>query len=94
MFIEQHNTATQGTEEMAKYNGHKNWDHWNVSLWLNNDENLHNSMHSWIAVSKNRDVAAKVFFNVLTGSDYGNPMTHTPDGAKYSISAIRAAMRR
>ena len=22
------------------YNGHKNWAHWNVSLWINNDEGL------------------------------------------------------
>jgi hypothetical protein len=26
---------------MAKYNGHKNWNHWNVSLWVNNDEGLY-----------------------------------------------------
>lgn len=26
---------------MAKYQGHKNWNHWNVSLWINNDEGLY-----------------------------------------------------
>lgn len=25
---------------MTRYNGHKNWNHWNVSLWINNDEGL------------------------------------------------------
>ena len=24
------------------YQGHKNWNHWNVSLWINNDEALYN----------------------------------------------------
>lgn len=23
------------------YNGHKNWNHWNVSLWINNDESIY-----------------------------------------------------
>ena len=26
---------------MTKFNGHKNWNHWNVSLWINNDEVLY-----------------------------------------------------
>ena len=28
------------------YNGHKNWNHWNVSLWINNDEGLYNFARS------------------------------------------------
>jgi hypothetical protein len=75
------------------YNGHKNWNHWNVSLWLNNDENLYRSMQSWIKAAKNKNAAARAFYHVLTGTDYGNPTTHTPDGAPFSISSIRAAMR-
>lgn len=79
---------------MATYNGHKNWNHWNVALWLNNDERRMRGMMSWIkAAGGNKDRAARAYFNALTHADYGTPITHTPDGAPYSISAIRAAMR-
>jgi hypothetical protein len=78
---------------MAKYNGHKNWNHWNVSLWLNNDEGLYRSMLSWIRSAGNKDRAANGFYYALTSGDYGSRMTHTPDGAPYSVSSIRAAMR-
>ena len=28
----------------GEYNGHKNWNHWNVSLWLYNDEAMYREM--------------------------------------------------
>lgn len=79
---------------MAKYNGHKNWNHWNVSLWLNNDESLYRSMLSWLKVAGgNKDRAARAFHHALTYADFGIPTPKTPDGAPYSFSSIRAAMR-
>ena len=78
---------------MPKFNGHKNWSHWNVSLWLNNDESLYRCMLSYIRAAKNKDVAAKAMHYALTSPDYGIPTPKTPDGARYSATAIRAAMR-
>lgn len=76
------------------YNGHKNWNHWNVSLWLNNDKNLYGGMRSYIkAAGGNKDRAAKAYYRALISPNHGIRMTHTPDGAPFSISAIRAAMR-
>jgi hypothetical protein len=69
---------------MAGYNGHKNWTHWNVSLWLNNDEDLYRQMRKlceWF----NKDTAARKMLQRLP--------PETPDGAKYSVTSIRAAMR-
>lgn len=43
---------------MAKYNGHKNWNHWNVSLWINNDEELYNTAKYCIRMASNKDSAA------------------------------------
>ena len=69
---------------MAKYNGHKNWDHWNVSLWINNDEGLYNLARELVRDSATKDIAARSMLARLPSK--------TPDGAPYSVSSIRAAM--
>jgi len=74
------------------YNGHRNWCHWNVSLWLNNDEHLYRMMQRKIATAERtggtRNDAAEMMR--VTLDDLG--ITQTPDGAKYTKTAIRAAM--
>ena len=72
---------------MPKYNGFKNWNHWNVSLWINNDEGLYLTARAY-SRRASRDVAARAMLDAL--HDMG--VTHTPDGAPYSVSSIRAAM--
>lgn len=74
---------------MAKYNGHKNWNYWNVSLWINSDEGLYRMAQNCArCYPKSRDGAARHMLTRL--ADDG--VTHTPDGAPYSVSSIRAAM--
>ena len=68
------------------YNGHRNWNHWNVSLWLNNDEGNYRAMVACVKATDNRDQAAKLMLRLL-------PEDETPDGAPYSKTTIRAAMR-
>lgn len=75
---------------MPKYNGHKNWNHWNVSLWINNDEGLYRLAVECIRrnqsrVHSNRAKAVEDFIASVGASK-------TPDGAPYSKSAVRAAM--
>lgn len=78
---------------MAKYNGHKNWNHWNVSLWLSNDEKLYglmlNSIRLFEPGPKSKEYAAGVLLDDLKEAG----LTHTPDGAPYTLTSIRAAMR-
>ena len=75
---------------MPKYQGHKNWNHWNVSLWINNDEGLYNLARECIRNSQSRvtsDRARAVRdFLALVGAE------KTPDGAPYTASSVRAAM--
>lgn len=70
----------------GEYNGHKNWNHWNVSLWINNDEGLYRLAQACIREQGNKDDAAAKMQRMLEGEV-------TPDGAPYTVSSIRAAMR-
>ena len=70
------------------YNGHKNWTHWNVSLWIGNDEGLYNLARQCIRMSDCRIAAAKRMLSELEDMS----LSHTPDGAKYSVTSIRSAM--
>ena len=78
---------------MATFQGHKNWNHWNVSLWINNDEGLYNAARDTLRWCKKEGYtrqAAAVEFLAYLGC---LGMAKTPDGAPYSVSSIRAAMR-
>jgi hypothetical protein len=70
------------------YQGHKNWNHWNVSLWVNNDEYLYSLARQYRRRHKNARVAAECLRVLL--DDLG--LKKTPDGAPYSTSALRCAI--
>lgn len=70
------------------YNGYKNWQQWNVSLWINNDESLYKLARHYARVSASRADAAESMLEQLNSDG----IYETPDGAKYSKTSIRAAM--
>lgn len=69
-------------------NGHKNYNAWNVSLWINNDQGLYNMAKNYIEDYGNRDVAAKQMTEAL----FCDGMFETPDGVKFTKTNIRLAM--
>ena len=89
-------------------NGHKNWNHWNVSLWLWNTEALAKRAEHYIGNSKHTldEAARSLLHDIITwppfsgigvtggivlSGEYGQ-YAHTPDGAPYTFTSIRAAL--
>lgn len=66
------------------YNGHKNYNAWNISLWLFNTEYLYNMVKWAVKTSKNRNDAAKKLMLHLPEA--------TPDGVKYTKTNIKLAL--
>ena len=70
------------------YNGHQSWDHWNVALWLSNDEWLYKQCMEILKNHPNLSEAAGVlmWFYDLEGKT-------TPDGGKFNLSTVTEALR-
>lgn len=70
--------------KLKQYNGHRSWNAWNVSLWINNDESLYRYAFDLVK-TKGVKKATKTLANELQGMK-------TPDGAAYNPLCIRLAI--
>ena len=73
---------------MSTCQGYRNWNHWNVSLWIHNDYGLYCFARDLVRSCDNRDDAARIMLEYL--NDIGT--TKTPDGAPYTFTSVRAAL--
>jgi hypothetical protein len=67
-----------------KYNGHRSWNAWNVSLWINNEE----PAYRWaveLVKRHGRRRAARIMAGELIGQ-------RTPDGDRYNQTCIYEAL--
>jgi hypothetical protein len=70
---------------MTSYQGHRSWNAWNVSLWINNDESLYRLAVHCRNVTKTAGAAARLMMRDLEGMK-------TPDGAKFNLTCVREAI--
>ena len=66
-------------------NGYRNWNHYNVSLWMHNDRALYRMMISTVQDSGTLEQAIVSVYNELKGGK-------TQDCAPFTLAAIREAM--
>ncbi len=75
------------------FQGHKNRAHWNVSLWISNDESLYNMVkrHIQFGCGLHRLTRYQVAHNILDELRQAG-IEQTPDGYRYNVTNIRAAI--
>ena len=67
------------------YNGHPNWRLWNVSMWLGADHELYRLCDEILRQNTKDDAALIIHHHIGHRT--------TPDGARFTKSAIRYALR-
>lgn len=67
------------------YNGHRNYNAWNIALWLGNDETLYWNCRRALRMAPNRRLATEMVMAALP--------ERTPDGVKYTRTNVRLALR-
>ncbi len=70
------------------YQGHKNWNHWNVAIWLFNDRYTYLIVKGHVDVAVTPNGAARRILHDLWRAG----RLKTPDGAPYTFTSVRAAL--
>ena len=70
---------------MMPYLGYRSWNAWNVSLWLYNEDSLYHMMCATVR-RYGKGGGARMLKHLLPDK--------TPDGAPYTLTSIRDALRR
>lgn len=70
--------------QVKRYNGHRSWNAWNVSLWISNDEPLYRRAVELFRKYPTATCAARHFLDELPA--------RTPDGANYNLKCVREAL--
>ena len=71
------------------YNGHHCWNCWNVALWLGNDEPLYRAAMTYVYQIRKKQINATEAARRFITS---HALERTPDGARYTVKAVRSAL--
>jgi hypothetical protein len=78
-------TATDTT-----FNGWANWETWNASLWIGNDEFLYNTAKACVTYREGLETPWEKFVRCMTDGQIGRHLGQTPDGCRWDDPAIDA----
>ena len=82
------------------YQGHKNYNCWNISLWIDNEYDLYKCLQRLLITDKSKDQIASEMVEVMNQYFETNYQTHdlkkghTPDGVKITFSNVREHLRQ
>jgi len=74
---------------MTTYNGWANYETWNASLWVQNDEFLYNTARACVVFAGSENPWTK-FVRCMTEGQIGRHLLQTPDGVRWDDSKIDA----
>jgi len=74
---------------MTTYNGWANYETWNASLWVQNDEFLYNTARACVAFAGSENPWSK-FVRCMTEGQIGRHLLQTPDGVRWDDAKIDA----
>jgi hypothetical protein len=69
------------------YNGWANYETWNASLWMQNDEFLYNTARACVRFAGSENPWTK-FVRCMTDGQIGRMLGETADGVKWNDPAI------
>ena len=80
-------------EDRREYNGHHCWNCWNVALWIGNDEGLYRAALECKRRPRNDGKPVSANLAALRfAEEVFNTDERTPDGARYTHTAVRSAL--
>jgi hypothetical protein len=90
-------TQTLTEKKDRTYQGHRSWNAWNVSLWINNDYGIYKFALDCVeraAKARDGQLSAAAQLNLATRlfmQDFEGQKT--PDGAKYNATCVKECLK-
>ena len=82
---------------MKTYEGHRSWNAWNVSLWINNDESIYNcaleSLRRLPPTDRHPEGYKPKLFQAVNKFMLTFRGEKTPDGAIYNRMSVKEALK-
>ena len=75
---------------MTTYNGWANYETWNASLWVQNDEFLYNTAKACVTYCADWENPWTKFVRCMTEGQIGRHLLQTPDGVRWDDDKIDA----